>query len=168
MVYTSSNELLNICRDPFYMFIELRWEVIRFVDVGGIVDHHCLNFLFIICSVFFYNILWIARRVSYRKHELISPCEHMGSPPCVYFFVVWSVLLILLVFCVVFILFCLFSFCVFVQMLLLSLDCPFLMAPLVFSNLTFMQIKSGYFLILNLLSRLNLYLNDSVHSTIET
>ena len=24
------------------------WEVlVRFVDIGGIVDHHCLNFLFI-------------------------------------------------------------------------------------------------------------------------
>jgi len=32
----------------FYLFNDLRWEVIvRFVDNGGIVDHHCLNFLFI-------------------------------------------------------------------------------------------------------------------------
>jgi hypothetical protein len=53
-------------------------------------------------------------------------------------------------------------------MLLLSLDCPFLMAPLVFSNLTFMQIKSGYLLILNLLSRLNLNFNVSVHSTVSS
>jgi len=31
------------------MFNELRWEVIvRFVDIGGIVVHHCLNVLFII------------------------------------------------------------------------------------------------------------------------
>jgi hypothetical protein len=31
------------------VFSELRSEVIvHFVDVGGIVDHHCLNFLFII------------------------------------------------------------------------------------------------------------------------
>ena len=31
------------------MFSDLRLEVIvRFVDIGGIVDHHCLNFLFII------------------------------------------------------------------------------------------------------------------------
>jgi hypothetical protein len=28
-----------------YMFNELRWEVIvRFVDIGEIVKHHCLNF----------------------------------------------------------------------------------------------------------------------------
>jgi len=31
------------------MFSELRCEVIvRFVDIDGIVDHHCFNFLFII------------------------------------------------------------------------------------------------------------------------
>jgi len=32
-----------------FVFSELRWEVIaRFVDIGGIVDHHCSNFLSII------------------------------------------------------------------------------------------------------------------------
>ena len=32
-----------------YMFNELRWEVIvGFVDIGGIVDYHCLYFLFIV------------------------------------------------------------------------------------------------------------------------
>jgi len=32
-----------------FVFSELRWEVIaRFVDIGGIGDNHCLNFLFII------------------------------------------------------------------------------------------------------------------------
>ena len=30
------------------VFSEFRWEVIvHFVDFGGIVDHHCINFLFI-------------------------------------------------------------------------------------------------------------------------
>jgi hypothetical protein len=33
----------------FFAFSELRWEVIvHFVAIGGIIDHHCLNFLFII------------------------------------------------------------------------------------------------------------------------
>ena len=33
----------------FFMFNDLRWEVIvHFVDIGGIVDHDFLNFLFII------------------------------------------------------------------------------------------------------------------------
>ena len=34
--------------DVGFVFSELRWEVIvRFVDIDGIVDHHCLNCLFI-------------------------------------------------------------------------------------------------------------------------
>ena len=33
----------------FFVFSELRLEVIvHFVDIVGILDHHCLNFLFII------------------------------------------------------------------------------------------------------------------------
>jgi hypothetical protein len=33
----------------FFKFNCLRWEVIvRFIDIDGIVDIHCLNFLFII------------------------------------------------------------------------------------------------------------------------
>jgi hypothetical protein len=34
----------------FVMFNYLRWdtEIVHFVDIGGFVDHHCLNFLFII------------------------------------------------------------------------------------------------------------------------
>ena len=32
----------------FFVFSALRWEVIvRFIDIGGIDDHHCLNFLFV-------------------------------------------------------------------------------------------------------------------------
>jgi hypothetical protein len=28
---------------------ELKWEeIVRIIDIGGIIDHHCLNFLFII------------------------------------------------------------------------------------------------------------------------
>ena len=30
----------------FFVFSGLRWEaIVHFVDIGGIVDHHCLNFL---------------------------------------------------------------------------------------------------------------------------
>jgi len=33
-----------------FVFGGLRWEVVvHFVDIGGIVHHHCLNCLFIIC-----------------------------------------------------------------------------------------------------------------------
>jgi hypothetical protein len=38
------NALAMMCY--FVMFNDLRWGVIvRFVDIGGIVDHRCLNFL---------------------------------------------------------------------------------------------------------------------------
>jgi len=31
-----------------FQWIQLRWEmIIRFADIGGIDDHHCLNFLFV-------------------------------------------------------------------------------------------------------------------------
>jgi len=33
-----------VCRSLFLMFNELRRQII--VDISGIVDHHCLNFLF--------------------------------------------------------------------------------------------------------------------------
>ena len=33
----------------FFVFSDLRWEVIvYYIDKGGIVDHHCLNFLLMI------------------------------------------------------------------------------------------------------------------------
>ena len=41
-----------ICRSRFFVFSELREEVIfRFVDNSGIVDHHCFNFLFTIHNI---------------------------------------------------------------------------------------------------------------------
>ena len=33
----------------FFVFTDLRWEgIVQFVDIGGIVDRHCLDFLLII------------------------------------------------------------------------------------------------------------------------
>ena len=33
--------------EVFFVYSELRWkEIARFVDIGWIVDRHCLNFLF--------------------------------------------------------------------------------------------------------------------------
>jgi hypothetical protein len=38
--------------ESFLVAIELRWEVIvRLVDIIGLVDHYCLNFLFINCPM---------------------------------------------------------------------------------------------------------------------
>jgi hypothetical protein len=35
-----------------FVFSKLKWEVIaHFVDIGGIDDHHCLNFLFIMKEI---------------------------------------------------------------------------------------------------------------------
>ena len=35
----------------FFMFSNMRWEmIVSFVDIWGIVDHHCLLFLFIILT----------------------------------------------------------------------------------------------------------------------
>ena len=39
---------MSYCRDLFFMFNDLRCElVVCFVDIGGIVDNHCLIFVFI-------------------------------------------------------------------------------------------------------------------------
>ena len=36
-----------ICRVTLFVFSELRWEeIVRFIDIGGIVNHHYLTFLF--------------------------------------------------------------------------------------------------------------------------
>ena len=74
---------------------------------------------------------WVTWRVSYKRRELITLREQLGSLRA---FLAGSMLLILLVRCVVF-----FSvvICVFVLCLVcpkLSLNCPFLIAPSVFSN----------------------------------
>jgi hypothetical protein len=47
----------NVIFVAFYVIRKLRWEVIvSFVDIGGIVDHHCLYFLF-------YNLLFSAYHI---------------------------------------------------------------------------------------------------------
>jgi hypothetical protein len=66
----------------FYMFNDLKWEVIvRFVDIGGIVDHQCLNFLFILTEFIEYN------RFQYTKCH--NSYKRQSSP----WFVVYFILL---------------------------------------------------------------------------
>jgi hypothetical protein len=50
--YCACNNPGPVCRGPpLFVLSEWRWEAIdRFVDIGGVVDYHCLNFLFIIES----------------------------------------------------------------------------------------------------------------------
>jgi len=50
--------------------------IVRFVDIDGIVDHHCLDFLFIkfiaiILSVFYLFFLSENAQTTYLKHENI-------------------------------------------------------------------------------------------------
>ena len=41
----------NVICSAFFFGVEV---IYRFVDIGGIVDHHCLNFLFIIILYYAY------------------------------------------------------------------------------------------------------------------
>jgi hypothetical protein len=42
----------NFLNNGLYAFNDLRREVVVcFVEIDGIVDHHCLNFLFIIINI---------------------------------------------------------------------------------------------------------------------
>ena len=64
---------------------------------------------------------WVTRRVSYKKQDLLSLHEHLGSLPV--FLAMTSMLLIFLPFCVLLVLFCTSSFCVLCPMLPVSLNC---------------------------------------------
>ena len=50
--YCACNNPGPVCRGPPLLVLsEWRWEaIVHFVDIGGVVDNHCLNFLFIIES----------------------------------------------------------------------------------------------------------------------
>ena len=48
-LFQSTTWISNIICHGLFVFSELRWEAhVRFVDIGGIIDHHLLNFLFIV------------------------------------------------------------------------------------------------------------------------
>jgi len=71
------------CRFFCVQWVLIRWEVIvRFVENGGIDDHHCLNFLFItsLSRKLFENI----------QHGVLCFCFACFSSPCCQF--LWSVL----------------------------------------------------------------------------
>jgi hypothetical protein len=74
----------------------------------------------------------ILLEVFFYTTEKLLNCWSPGFTPR---YLMVSVLIIFLVFCFIFIfLFCLSSFCVLYPMLPVSLDCPFLVTPSVFSN----------------------------------
>ena len=67
------------CLGPFFVLSELRWVVtVHFVDIGGIIDRHCLNFLFIIirgdCSFCWYwrNCWLLLFKLSFHKKTILG------------------------------------------------------------------------------------------------
>ena len=55
----------------FFMFNDLRWDVIaRFVDIGGFIDHHYLNYLFHI---------WLNIRLSLLVAKFWVPSEQITA-----------------------------------------------------------------------------------------
>ena len=72
----------NVICHGLFMFSELRQEVfVRFVDIGGIGDHHCLNFLIITLAYNFIFVgLWFTSHFSnlpyvmYKKVQTLRNC----------------------------------------------------------------------------------------------
>ena len=71
----------------FFMFNDLRQEaIVRFVDIGGIVSHHCLNFVFInlvkfeIYELYFYcfNFNFFLTNKNIFSINLIKPVTEMS------------------------------------------------------------------------------------------
>ena len=83
-----------------------------------------------------FNILSYVLRASYNRQKQLTLPEQLGSPP----FLVGSMLLIFLVFCVLFFVLFVFDLCFLYPILLVSLDCPFLNFPSVFSNVYFISV----------------------------
>ena len=75
--------------------------------------------------------IWLTWRVLYKKQELLSLCGLLGSP--LIFLVDFLFFIFLLVWCFS-CLFWLSSVRVLLPMLPVSLDCPFLIAPSIYSN----------------------------------
>jgi hypothetical protein len=55
----------------FFIFNDIRWEVaVRFVGIGGIVDHHCLNILGVLDSnqnkyILYFRCVWLESKQIY-------------------------------------------------------------------------------------------------------
>jgi len=108
---------------------------VRFVFACSVLKE-CSCLIYVICAclpngVQHILIIWVTLWVSYKRHELLALRGRLGSPR----FLVGSVVLIFLAFCVVF--FVLFVFVLYLvcPMLAVSMDCPFLIASSVFPNL---------------------------------
>ena len=85
--------------------------------------------------------IWVTRRVSYQKQELLTLRDHLGSPPVFVIFLFYFLLqgpcsssFKFSVFCCDFFILFVIVMCLVCPILLVSLDCPFLIGPSVFSN----------------------------------
>ena len=58
---------------PCAQWIEIKGGIVRFIDIGGIVDHQCLNFLFIINTLSFKQIVFTSF-VTNRKYMYLHFC----------------------------------------------------------------------------------------------
>ena len=82
IVVSVSGQNLDFQCHGVFVFSELRWEVIvRFVDIGGIDDHHCLNCLIITLAYNFIFVgLWFTSHFSnlpyvmYKKVQTLRNC----------------------------------------------------------------------------------------------
>ena len=57
--YYMTEKLILCMLWSFFVFSGFRWEVVvRFVDIGGIVDHLCLNFIFSLYGIKWVHYFW--------------------------------------------------------------------------------------------------------------
>ena len=73
--------IANIIYHGLFVFSELRWQVIiHFLYIGGIVDHHCLYFFFIIITHEANHIIFLSQVTDKLYHVMLctlpwSRCE---------------------------------------------------------------------------------------------
>jgi hypothetical protein len=66
--------MLKYLVGPLFVFSEIRWQVIVcFIDIGGTVDHHCLDFLFII------NLTFFSEHEVDRQDKITKNIHHLPS-----------------------------------------------------------------------------------------
>jgi hypothetical protein len=60
------------------MFYDLRWEVVvRFVDIAGIVDHECLNLLFICFFLSIFRITKLHNLLKQQQEIMRQMADHL-------------------------------------------------------------------------------------------
>jgi hypothetical protein len=99
------------------------------------MSYLCYLSLFTYCGVKHVLTIWVTWRVHYKRQEVPTLPEHLGSP--LVFGVFRGAQIFNFLCCVVFFAFFVFVLCLVCEMLPVSLACPFLIAPSIFSNIYF-------------------------------